>query len=363
VFSSSRKSAQQTAQRLLSGHVTLIAWWALRHAGVFEAMAKQEGGLDPLVHATRTNMAPEVLRALLDYLASSGLATFKGEQVSLTAEGKALLEHEDGVLELIRAYQPVLEMSEHLLAKLKTYGPPGSIGGSGAGGGAGVGGVYRKSEYLQESQTKRFAAEVYPAVQEVVAEHRLAHLLDVACGGGDLMLYLAKKMKNIVGVGIGADAPSVRRANAAITEADLEKRFIAVAANPLDVLTETQRSFDRIGISRQLWNSFDCLIVNGVLSEYASTATTDPLAAVAKTLAATRKNFPQAHLLLIEPVSSPRFEKNYYAAELALVLRLTRSAPWTSEKWQAVFGKAQYEVKAEVGLTIDGLVVFLCKPK
>ncbi len=139
MFSTPRKIAQQTAQQLIAGHFALVAWWTLRHAGVFDAIAKQEAetreGLNVLVFATRTNMAPEVLSALLNYLAKAGLVTLKDGHALLTAEGKGLLEHEDGVLELIRAYQPVLEMSEHLLAKLKTYRPPGASAGAGGGGG------------------------------------------------------------------------------------------------------------------------------------------------------------------------------------------------------------------------------------
>lgn len=83
VFTTSRKTAQQTAQRLIAGHFTLIAWWTLRHAGVFDAVLKQEQadgeGLNPLVFATRTNMAPDVLQAFIDYLTTAGLLTMKGD--------------------------------------------------------------------------------------------------------------------------------------------------------------------------------------------------------------------------------------------------------------------------------------------
>jgi predicted transcriptional regulator len=150
MFSIARKQAQQIAQQFLAGHCSLIAWWTLRHAGVLEAMLKLETekkeGLDPLVHAARTNMAADVLAALLEYLAASELVVFKKDGVHLTADGRALLEHEDGVLELIRAYQPVLEASEHLLAKLKSFAPNGTTPTAGS---------PRKAEYLADSQAKR----------------------------------------------------------------------------------------------------------------------------------------------------------------------------------------------------------------
>jgi predicted transcriptional regulator/SAM-dependent methyltransferase len=359
VFTTSRKAAQQTARRLISGHVSLIAWWTLRHAGVFDAILKQEAedgeGLNPLVFATRTNMSYEVLAAMIDYLVSAGLMTLKGDQVRLTPEGRALLEGEDGVLELLRAYQPVLNMSEHLLAKLKSYGPAAN------GGGAAGGGVTRKNENLLESQSKRYAAEVFPAVEDLVARHRCSHLLDVACGTGDLLIYLAQQLKKIVGVGIGADPLMVRRANSVITAADLETRLIAVAAAPLDVCTDTPRAFDRIGLSRQLWNELDLLILSSVLSDLAA-ASTDPVTVMTKALVGLRKNFPKASLLVMEPVDSPRFEKNYYAPEMALLLKLTRAHPWPAEKWRDLFTSTGYTVADEVPLTTDGLDLFVLKP-
>ena len=90
VFHNSRKTAQQTAQRLISGHFALIAWWALKHAGVFQAILNMEEtgqGLDPLVHATCANMSPDVLGALIDYLATTGLIALKDKQARLTTEG------------------------------------------------------------------------------------------------------------------------------------------------------------------------------------------------------------------------------------------------------------------------------------
>ncbi len=353
MFSSTRKQAQQIAKQFLTGHCGLVAWWTLRHAGVIDAIAAatNEGkGVDAREYATGTNMSPEVLEALLDYLAQAGLVVMKKDGARLTADGEALREHEDGVLELMRAYQPVLDMAEHLLARLKSYGP--------AGNGAGVGGVYRKSEYLLDSQAKRYREEVFPAVADMVGEHRLAHLLDITCGAGDLLIHVAQQHKRVVGVGTSGDGMAVRRANAAIAKADLEKRLIAVTANPADVVVETQRTFDRIGISRQLWKEIQGIVAVNFFSEYAAQKDEG---ALAELLAAVPAHFPTARLVLIEPVASARFEKNYYAAEYGLLLRLARSTPWTAEKWRQVIGAAKLRVEAEVALTTDGLVIFLCK--
>jgi len=352
VFSSTRKQAQQIARQFLTGHCGLVAWWTLRHAGVLEAMAgaEDEGkALDVALHAAKTTMSAEVLLALLEYLAEAGLVAMKKDGAVLTVDGRALLDHEDGVLELIRAYQPVLDMAEHLLAKLKVYGP----------GNGGVGAVYRKSEYLLDSQTKRYLEEVYPAAAEMVAKHRLAHLLDITCGTGDLLIHVASHHKRVVGVGTGSDGIAVRRANAAIAKADLEKRLIAVTANPADVCTETQRTFDRIGISRQLWKEINCIVAVNFFGEYAAQKESEE--GLVKVLAGVGVNFPTARLMVIEPVASARFGRNYYAPEFNLILRLARSTPWPAEKWHELFGRAGMTVMDEKALTTDGLNVFLCK--
>jgi SAM-dependent methyltransferase len=364
VFSNTRKQAQQIAQQMVAGHCGLVAWWTLKHAGVLEAMQQIEKetdeGLLPLHHAIRTNMSPDVLEALLDYAATAGLVTLKKDGARLTPEGKAILEHEDGVLELMRAYQPVLDMSEHLLAKLKGYAATNG-GARGTNGGSTLGGVSRKSEYWVDSQAKRYPAEVFPAVADVVAGHKLTHLLDIACGAGDLLLHAASRLKKVVGVGIGNDGITVRRANTAITAADLESRLIAVNANPIDVCLDTKRIFDRIGISRQLWEEVDGLVAMNVFSEITSHET--PGTSVhAQALAAIPKNFPKAKLLLIEPVASEKFNRNYYAPELALLLRLSRSAPWPAESWREAIAAANMKVVEEVPLVTDGLTIFVCKP-
>ena len=74
------------------------------------AAGEAEPGVEPLVHATRTNMSAEVLGALLEYLGRVGLVAIgPGGRATLTDDGRALLEFGDGVLQMVRAYQPVLE--------------------------------------------------------------------------------------------------------------------------------------------------------------------------------------------------------------------------------------------------------------
>ncbi|HVS70333.1 MAG TPA: hypothetical protein VHQ47_03675 [Phycisphaerae bacterium] len=344
MFANTRKLAQQTSQRLITGHCALVAWSTLKHAGVLDAVADVGAeGLDAKVHAVRRNMAPDILAALFDYLTAAGLIAITGNRASFTAEGRALFDHDDGVLDLIRAYQPSLAAAEHLLAKLKT---PVADGGG-----------MRKSEALLESRARRQGPELYPAIEALIREHRFSHLLDVQCGTGELLLAMAKKIRGVVGVGIGADDAACHRANTAFSEASMEKRLIAVPGAAADVLGDTRRSFERIGISKQLWRDLDLVILSMLFSDTVREA--DSVSAL---LAGARRHFPRAGLLLIEPVESPRLAKNYHAPELALLLRLTRTALWTVEQWREVLAKARLPITAEVPLNVDGLTLFLSKP-
>ncbi len=342
MFSSPKKPGRDIAQRLVSGHVALQAYWALKHAGVLDVMLEEEvaaEGLDPRAYADRTRLAPEILDALINYAARAGLLSIKDGRAFLTADGRALME-ENGVLEMVRAYSGVLDVLEHLLVRLKTLHPGNS----------------RRFEAAVEAQSQRWLPEVYPAIEELIVKHRFTHLLDIDCGSGDLLIRMAKASNQIVGVGVGSDGPLVRKANAAITTQGLEKRFIAVTANSLDALTETKQVFDRVGISQQLWREIDCILAANFLGE----ATSLNRDLVIKTLAGVARNFPHAHLLLAEPTIGPKFDKNYYASELALVLQLTRQSLWTADIWRNTITLAGLKVVAETSLATDGLTLFLC---
>ena len=263
MFSSTRKQAQQIARQFLTGHCGLVAWWTLRHAGVLEAIAaaQAEGGkgFDPAAHAGRTNMSQEILVALLDYLSQAGLVAFKKEGVVMTTDGQALFEYEDGVLELIRAYQPVLDMAEHLLRGSRV-----TVRATGARRGACIG---RRN--ICWIRSKALSGGGLSGGGGHGGEHRLRSFGYHVRDGGSFDAC-GQRHKRVVGVGIGGDGFAVRRANEAIAKADLEKRLIAVTASPVDVCANTERTFDRIGISRQLWKEINCVMASHFFSEYAA---------------------------------------------------------------------------------------------
>jgi len=342
MFGSQKIKSRDVAQRLISGHVALMAYWALKHAGVLEAMLRDETaavGLEPQAFAESAKLSPAVLEALLRYMAQAGLVLSRDGRAFLTAEGRALVEQENGVLELVRSYSGVMEILEHLLVGLKTATP----------------GAVRRYDAANDAQHQRWLPEVYPALETLVLKLKLTHLLDVACGTGELLKRLAKRNNKIVGVGIGNDGAQVRRANQMISAAALEKRLIAVTASPIETLMQTQKVFERIGISQQLWEEIDAVLIPYTLGE----TTGLNREVIVKTLAKAARNFPKAKLVLIEPCMGARFDKNYYAPEWSLLLSLVHTPLWPVEEWRSAIREAGLRLVNEVPLVTDGTTVFV----
>ena len=336
-----KRQARELAQKLISGHVALAAFWALRNAGVLEAIRKQKEGLDPIAFARRANLSADTLEAALTYLTQQGLLTKQKDRVFLTPACSALLEHADGELEMVRAYAGVTGALDHLLAGLKVYGN----------------GVTRKADVFALAQSTRYARDVYAAVESVVAKSGVTHVLDLGCGSGALLVRLAGHLRRVVGVGVCEDGILVRQANAAIAAEGLEKRLIAVTAGALEVCTSPQRTFERIGVSQQLWSQFDCVIACGILTDLAArdaTTLTDALGQIPR-------HFKAPLVLLAEPCGGPKFEKNFYAPEMAFLSKLSRSTPAPLAQWRTMLGKAGLKVLREIALETDGVMLFVCQ--
>ena len=93
-------------------------------------------------------------------------------------------------------------------------------------------------------------------------------VLDLNCGGGELLIQLATAKKELVGVGLCPDAPVGAAGQCTDSGVpQLDKRLIAIPTAAVDALTDTRRAFDRAGISPQLWERFDCLLAIGLFSE------------------------------------------------------------------------------------------------
>lgn len=333
-----RKQAEQTAERLISGHLTLHAIWALSHAKVFEAMRQKP--VMPLTYALQTKLSVEVLTALLEYLRQRGILSRSKEGFSLTPEGEALLDFELGPLEFVNAYQPVTSSLEHLLANLKK---PGS-------------GTAPRRDALAAAHAKRFSEELYPAILDILRQEKVSHLLDLNCGAGDLILHVAQAERSVVGVGIGGDGVLVRQANEKINAAGYDRRFLAVAANIIEVCLSPRKHLERIGVSQQLWERFEAVVLVDALTEVAAE---DP-ERVTQALTNLARFFHKSRLILVEQSADAR-SASPCEAEIALLTRLSGLAPLTKDQWREHFKTAGYELLSSSGSLAGGMTIYTLK--
>lgn len=333
--SAKRKQAAHAAEHMISGYLTLQAVWSLAHAKVFDAMRQKP--VMPLTFALQTKLSVEVLTALLDYLRQRGLLLRSKEGYSLTAEGQALLDYEFGNLEFVRAHQPITVSLEHLLANLKKTGA----------------GVSVRRDVLAASHAMRFGEELYPAIMAILKENHVTHLLDLNCGAGDFILHAAHAERSIVGVGIGSDGMLVRQANERINAAGYDRRFLAVAANVAEVCNSPRRHLERIGISQQLWERFDAIVMIDAFSELAA----EDEQRVAQALTGLAKFFYKSTLILIEPAAdAPR--NAFCDPEFSLLTRMSGLAPLKVDQWQHHFDTAGYRLVSKSAPLAGGMQIF-----
>lgn len=330
-----RKHAGLLAEHMISGHLTLQAFWALAHARIFDVMRQKP--VQPLTYALETKLSVEVLTALMEYLRQRGLLSRSKEGYSLSAEGDALLQYEFGQLEFVNAYQPVTLSLEHLLANLKK---PGSA-------------VAPRRDVLAASHTMRFSDGLFPAIIDILKENKVTHLLDLNCGAGDLILNVAQAERSIVGVGVGGDGLQVRQANERINAAGFDRRFLAVAANIAETCIAPRRHLERIGVSQQLWERFNAVVLIDALTEIAAE---DP-ERVTQALSGLAKFFNKATLLLAEP-SEKAFAGSSCEPEMALLTRLSGLAPVTEEQWQHHFDAAGYKLVNASSSLAGGMTLY-----
>jgi hypothetical protein len=148
----------------------------------------------------------------------------------------------------------------------------------------------------------------------------------------------------------------VRQANDLIDKLQLEKRLIAIPANPVQVCSETRRTFERIGVSLQLWEKFDGLLAVGLLSMLQSQGGT----ALGDVLQALPRSFPHAALIVVESCAGAGLERAYYAAEMRMLARLSHGEPRPAAAWEDQLKSAGYQVDTTLTLHTDGVTIFVC---
>ena len=87
-----KKLARDTAHHWIGGHVSLLAYWALEHAGVFAAMQTpevvKEGGLDPARSRLRHQYVAAGAQTIAGLSGAAGISAGRKRPLSPRAAGR-----------------------------------------------------------------------------------------------------------------------------------------------------------------------------------------------------------------------------------------------------------------------------------
>ena len=86
------------------------------------------------------------------------------------------------------------------------------------------------------------------------------------------------------------------------------------------------------------------------------------MASAIAALARVPRVFPGATLVLAEGCADEERPENYYAAELALLLAISRHTLLPVQQWRDMLGVAGLKVAGETALATDDLTVLVCEP-
>lgn len=199
-------------------HATMECLLALHGRGVLAALPASGEGAAPEMLAREHGCEPRILAALLDYVA---LTTPFVERVNdryrarPESRGKLL----SFMLDMAYAYDPVFRALPDLLCGAKAYGRD----------------VQRNGEAL--GRASGFATRnTIPVIARRFAERGVRHVIDLGCGGGEVLAALCNDGQRR-GTGVDIDAATAESARANLRAAGLSDRTEVVVADLADAPT------------------------------------------------------------------------------------------------------------------------------
>lgn len=214
--------ARLTAVRDAQAAVRLATAAAGLHTGVLEVLAGGAATVDEVagrVHATDHDL----LRAFLEVLATTGVASREGDRFGLTRRGRAVLEDS-----MVRAtYIAFDDFHTGLYRDLSAQ----------LAGGPARDDVTRRATVIAElSEAMQPFSDAL--LREVVAERRPDYVLDVGCGTGRQLATMLEAAPTAHGVGIELDPEAVDLARRHLTDHGVADRAEVLTGDARELLTD-----------------------------------------------------------------------------------------------------------------------------
>lgn len=324
-----------TAVDALEGFYVTLVLDFLHRTGVLEALA---AGAEPSAIARERDFEPATLTLLLEYVALRSEVIGAGEKagrftVAPEYRGTALAHLMD---QYVGGFGPCLRDLSAVLSRAR--------------GGAELVDLERHAQAFSRSDGWLNAPEIVKLADEL----DIGVLLDVGCGGGQLLTTIAERRPGFRGIGIDANPSIVAQARRAAAERGLAERVEIVCGDVLDagrLLSEPVRA------------KVDALAAVSVANAYAAG---HPGRTIDDFLRALQALFPNRILLLADyygRLGAVRDEPEKFGRtlvhDLAQVVSGQGVPPADADTWRAIYARTACTLIAVYEGESDGIRRFL----
>ncbi|MEI6127591.1 MAG: class I SAM-dependent methyltransferase [Pseudomonadota bacterium] len=308
------KQANQLAwNEILSGFYTTRTLQTLFNVGFFSEL-QQKGAVRIEAFAAANNLDKEILSALCDSLAALSILQKQGEEFSLDAKGRLLVEVGYGWFYGAYGYEEVFHHLEALLKKEMVYGKD----------------ITRRGDFVAVGSGEIERLIYFPLAIDIIAKRGFKKVLDFGCGDGTFLRHLCQHNPACKGYGIDISEAAIDEGRARLKRDKLEDR---ISLSVMDVT--------KIEALPEAMKDIDGATIFFVLHEVLFSGEESLLAL----LRAFKKLFPKVPLIAFEaclPGPEEMRKKPGMAIQYLLQHRLTRQRLTSREAWTQLFKKAGF---------------------
>ena len=252
----------------------------------------------------------------------------------LSKRGRHLASASVGVFDLLYAYSPIFQNLEALLRGNMTYGTD----------------LTRFSDFVAKGSTAITRYLPFPAAMQLLEKHGYRSVMDLGCGDGAFLFYVAPFIDR--GIGIDLATSAIASANERARKKGLQDNFSFHVADILELSRHPAVTNFQVNVISLMF----------VLHEFLYTGE-DRVIFLLKQIKGT---FPRSHVLICELCESDpdSLRKNPTAiCEHHLYHRLSQQGFATTKEWKRLFQISGYKLRDETTFNFAEQGYFLLEPE
>ncbi len=194
-------------------------FWTLLRCGLWDEMLSS-GSVNIVQFARKHDLKISVLHAVCKYLDGIGWVRLESEMLRPGAITETLLQEPRGLYELGYAYEPVMNAMDDLLAGKAEVGQD----------------VQRRTDWVGTGSGRLCRQLPYPVLGDFVARYGGNHVVDIGCGDGAFVIWMAQHIRGLQAIGLDIDPPTAELARCQIAQAGLADRATIVCGDMFDLV-------------------------------------------------------------------------------------------------------------------------------